>query len=142
MLFSIAAAASSVAANAKPAGGAAAGEVALATTGAMIATTVLLMLGVLHRSGKTEVLRNLARKASRQTGLPPWAALPSQLVALALLIALFGMYWDISLHIDNGRDPGPLANPAHYFILIGLFGVFAAGVVAVVLPEGRPSRAS
>jgi hypothetical protein len=134
------AAASQVAETVKPAGGAAGGEVALATTGAAIATTVLLTLGLMHRSGRTNVLRIAAEKASRQTGLPPWAALPSQLVALALLVALFGMYWDISLHIDNGRDPGPLANPAHYFILIGLFGVFAAGVLAVVLPEGRPSR--
>ena len=46
------------------------------------------------------------------------------------------MYWDISLHIDVGRDPGPLANPAHYFILVGLFGIFAAGFVAMVLPQG------
>ena len=35
------------------------------------------------------------------------------------------MYWDISLHIDVGRDEGPLANPAHYFILAGLFGIFS-----------------
>jgi hypothetical protein len=52
------------------------------------------------------------------------------------------MYWDISLHIDQGRDPGPLANPAHYLILVGLFGIFAAGFLAVVLPEAgeRPGR--
>jgi len=55
-----------------------------------------------------------------------------------LLVAVFGMYWDISLHIDNGRDPGPLANPAHYFILIGLFGVLFAGVAAIALPLRRP----
>ncbi|HKF81017.1 MAG TPA: hypothetical protein VKB17_09360 [Thermoleophilaceae bacterium] len=61
---------------------------------------------------------------------------------MALLVALFGMYWDVSLHIDNGRDPGPLANPAHYFILVGLFLAFSAGVLSVTLPEGRPSRAS
>jgi hypothetical protein len=59
-----------------------------------------------------------------------------------LLIALFGMYWDISLHVDVGRDSGPLANPAHYFILAGLFGLFTAGFLAIVLPEGRPSRAA
>ena len=41
------------------------------------------------------------------------------------------MYWDISLHIDQGRDAGPLANPAHYLILVGLFGIFAAGVIAI-----------
>src|SRR5205085_12428009 len=47
------------------------------------------------------------------------------------------MYWDISLHIDVGRDPGPLANPAHYFILLGLFGIFAAGFLAIALPPER-----
>ena len=50
------------------------------------------------------------------------------LVLVPLLTAVLGMYWDISLHIDVGRDPGPLANPAHYFILFGLMGVMAAGV--------------
>ncbi len=50
------------------------------------------------------------------------------------------MYWDISLHIDNGRDDGPLANPAHYFILVGLFGIFTAGFLAMVLPAGAPER--
>ena len=49
------------------------------------------------------------------------------------------MYWDISLHIDDGRDAGPLANPAHYLILFGLFGIFTAGFLAIVLPEGKPS---
>jgi hypothetical protein len=53
------------------------------------------------------------------------------------------MYWDISLHIDNGRDPGPLANPAHYFILVGLFGVLAAGVLSVALTgDEKPSKAA
>src|SRR3712207_7513018 len=47
--------------------------------------------------------------------------------AIALQVALLGMYWDIALHIDQGRDEGPLANPAHYLILFGLYGVFAAG---------------
>ena len=41
------------------------------------------------------------------------------------------MYWDISLHIDNGRDAGPLANPAHYLILIGLYGSLLAGVLSI-----------
>ena len=60
---------------------------------------------------------------------------PPGSAAASLIVALFGMYWDISLHIDDGRDEGPLANPAHYFILIGLFGVFAAG-----LPLAWPCR--
>jgi hypothetical protein len=50
------------------------------------------------------------------------------------------MYWDISLHIDNGRDAGPLANPAHYLILFGLFGVLFAAVAAIALPKGPVGR--
>ena len=49
------------------------------------------------------------------------------------------MYWDISLHIDKGRDPGPLANPAHYLILVGLYGVLVAGVMSIVL-SGTSAR--
>src|SRR3712207_9211988 len=55
--------------------------------------------------------------------------------AIALQVALLGMYWDIALHIDQGRDEGPLANPAHYLILFGLYGVFAAGALAIALPK-------
>src|SRR3954468_18993198 len=131
-----------VTAAAKPAGGAATGEVIGAPAGAMVATTILFALAIGHRSGRIQLLRRAADRAARMSGLPDWAALPSGLLAIALIVALFGMYWDISLHIDNGRDPGPLANPAHSFTPVGLFLAFAAGVLAVTLPEGRPSRAS
>src|SRR5829696_7046508 len=59
---------------------------------------------------------------------------------LSLLTAAFGMYWDIALHIDKGRDAGPLANPAHYFILLGLYGILAAGWFAIVLPRADDPR--
>jgi hypothetical protein len=55
-----------------------------------------------------------------------------------IISALFGFIWDVSLHIGNGRDPGPLANPAHYFILFGLFLLFVAGCLACVLPYDKP----
>ena len=71
-------------------------------------------------------------------GLPPWSALPLGILSGALLIAVFGMYWDISTHLDAGRDPGPFANAAHYFILVGLFGIFFAGLVAIFLPTEKP----
>jgi hypothetical protein len=131
-----------LAADAKPAGGAAIGEIALATAVATVITAILFGLGWAHRAGRTSLLRRPAEATARATGLPVWAALPTQLASGSLLIALFGMYWDISLHIDVGRDPGPLANPAHYFILAGLFGLFTSGFLAIVLPEGRPSRAA
>jgi hypothetical protein len=128
--------------SSKPAGGAAASEVIGATTGALIATAVVFALGIGHRTGRLSILRRLGAYSERVSGLPPWAALPTAIAAVSLIIALFGMYWDISLHIDQGRDPGPLANPAHYFILVGLFGIFVAGFFAIVLPEGKPSPAA
>src|SRR3954470_14171653 len=122
-----------------PAAGAALDQVFIATGAALIATATLLYFGWAHRAGRTNLLRKLAGFAARDTGFAPWAALPSLVAAGALLVALLGMYWDISLHIDQGRDPGPLANPAHYLILAGLYGIFAAGFLAIVLPEGKPS---
>ena len=122
-----------------PAAGAELTQVLIATTGAGVLTVALLVLGLGHRSGRLGALRGLGQLASRIGGLPGWAALPSAVATISLIGAVFGMYWDVSLHIDNGRDPGPLANPSHYFILAGLFGIFAAGWLAIVLPEGRPS---
>lgn len=135
-------AAAAAAADSAPAGGAAISEILTATIGATVVTAVLLVLGLGHRTGRVTVLGRAADFMSAQTGLPRWAALPQFLSSMSLLVALFGMYWDISLHIDDGRDPGPLANPAHYFILVGLFGIFSSGFLAVVLPEGKPSRAA
>ncbi|MGH2950679.1 MAG: hypothetical protein ACRDKX_01375, partial [Solirubrobacterales bacterium] len=126
--------------DSSPAGGAEIVEVIAATGGAMIATLALLAVCWAHRTGRTNLLRRLADFSARDTGLAPWAALPSVLAAGSLLTALLGMYWDISLHIDDGRDAGPLANPAHYLILFGLFGIFAAGFLAITLPDERPSR--
>jgi hypothetical protein len=121
------------------AGGAAVGQIAIASIGATIATAALLWLCVGHRNGTNGVLAWGSGIAERVSGLPGWASLPAGIATASLLTAVFGMYWDISLHIDQGRDPGPLANPAHYFILVGLFGIFAAGMVAIALPKGRPS---
>jgi hypothetical protein len=125
--------------SAAPAGGAELGQIVIATVAAMLVTAGLLIFGFGHRNGRVAWLERLGAFSERRSGLPAWAALPAAIATGSLLIALFGMYWDISLHIDNGRDAGPLANPAHYFILIGLFGIFTAGFIAIVLPRERPS---
>ena len=96
----------------EPAGGAAAGEAIGATACALVATALVAYLIAGHRSGKLKVLARVATWADRHTGLPAWASVPSILLGISLLTAVLGMYWDISLHIDNGRDAGPLANPA------------------------------
>ncbi len=123
------------AAEAAPAGGAALGQVAGVTLAVTFFTALLLLLGLGHRSGRVQLLARVSAPLERYSGLPAWAALPLAISGLALLVAAIGMYWDISLHIDQGRDEGPLANPSHYFILVGLYGVFAAGWLAMVLPR-------
>jgi hypothetical protein len=130
------------AANA-PAGGAATGQALLATAGALVITAAMLTVVIGHRSGRLPHVARLSAFAERSSGIPGWASLPLFFVVGALLVAVLGMYWDISIHLDKGRDPGPLANSAHYFILAGLFGIFFAGLLSVSLPKGRrPSAAA
>ncbi|MGP4020129.1 hypothetical protein [Saccharopolyspora sp. 5N708] len=130
----------------RPAGGAAFDQILIASGSATLLTALLLLLGHGHRTGRTTVLARLAERAERSwllRGLPGWAALPMRLAFGSLVLALLGMYWDISLHITHGRDEGPLANIAHFPILFGLVGLFAAGVLAMVLPVGeRPGGAA
>src|SRR3954454_2660749 len=86
-----------------------------------------------QRSGKERAFTAMAQLMADAVHCPIWASLPLQALRLSLLVALFGMYWDISIHINKGRDPGPLANPAHWFILFGLAGVFACGAISMAL---------
>ena len=126
----------------EPAGGAALDQVVIATGAALVLSAAIAWLGMGHRSGRVPYLGRAADLTERVSGLPGWAALPTALAAASLLVALLGMYWDISLHIDAGRDAGPLANPAHYLILAGLFGIFSAGYLAICLPKERPGPAA
>ena len=129
-------------AGAPPAGGAAIDQVILATAAATLLTGALLYLGLGHRSGRVAVLGRLASFSERVSGMPGWVALPAAVAAGSLLTALLGFLWDVSIHIDEGRDEGPLANLAHYPILGGLFGIFTAGFLACVLPLEPPSSSA
>ena len=94
------------------------------------------MLCAGHRSGRIAFLgRARGRRRARHGPARLGRAARPRIATVSLLTALFGMYWDISLHIDVGRDAGPLANPAHYLILAGLFGIFSAGFIA----DGAPA---
>jgi hypothetical protein len=132
-----------LAADTRPAGGAAIREVILASGIGLGLTAVLLGLVFLHRTRRSTVLTRIGTRLVPATRVPPWVALPTILTTLSLLVALLGMLWDISLHIGVGRDEGPLANPAHFLILFGLFGVFAGGVLACAMPlDERPGPAA
>jgi hypothetical protein len=123
-------------------GGAALDQVIGMTVVAAIVSGALVWIGYLHRQRRITWLQKLAEYASRKFKRPPWVALPMALFIATLICALFGFIWDVSLHIGKGRDPGPLANPAHYFILFGLFLLFVAGCMAVVLPYEKPGPAA
>ena len=125
-------------AHGEPAGGASAAEILYGSIGAAVIFGALAVLAVAHRSGRTRLLTNLGGLAERVTGLPAWCSLPAAVAGGALLLAAFGFYWDVATHIDNGRDPGPFANPSHYFIIFGLLGLFVAGLFGTLLgaPEG------
>ena len=119
-----------------PAGGAPLGQVIGATAAGLLLTAALYTLGRLHRSGRTQALDVAATPFARLLRVPRWAALPAAIATGSVLIAGFGFYWDVAEHIDNGRDPGPFGTAAHYPILLGLFGIFTAGWLAVVMARG------
>jgi hypothetical protein len=104
-------------------------------------TLIVFAVGGLHRKRRIRWLGALAAYSERASGLPRWAALPGAIGGGALMLALFGFWWDVATHIDNGRDQGPFGTPAHWPILIGLFGIAVAGFLAVVLgcDEDEPS---
>ena len=107
--------------------------IASAMVGGIFSVVVLIALA--HRAGRITWLQSIGDFAGRQLNLPAWAAFPSTVLVTSLISAVFGLYWDISLHLSKGRDPGPLANPSHYFILLGLLGCFSAGVFAMTMPK-------
>ena len=119
-------------------GGAAIGQVIGMTVVGLVLGALLLWLGYLHRTRRVTWINGLAEWAGRRFKRPPWVAVPLALFITTIICALFGFIWDVSLHIGKGRDPGPLANPAHYFIVIGLFLLFVAGCAAIVLPYEKP----
>jgi hypothetical protein len=123
-------------------GGAALDQVIGLSAVAAVVGAGLIWLGHLHRTRRITWVNNLAERFARRFKRPVWVALPVAIFTATLICALFGFIWDVSLHIGKGRDPGPLANPAHYFIIIGLFLLFVAGMAAVVLPYEKPGAAA
>ncbi|MGD1241779.1 hypothetical protein [Mycobacterium seoulense] len=125
-----------------PARGAGLNQVIGLSVAAVVIAAVMLWVGHAHRTHRIEWLTRIADKLGEKFHRPNWVALPVLIFTTFIICALFGFIWDVSWHIGNGRDPGPLANPAHYFIIIGLFGIFVGGMVAVVLPFDKPGPAA
>ena len=118
-----------------PVGGAAAEEVIGSAIVAFAAIGLVVALGIGHR--RRQLLAPIVKLVERRTGLPAWCALPLPIVGAGLVTAVWGYYWDVSWHIDRGRDPGAFANPAHWFIILGLDLVVFGALLSVILGDGR-----
>lgn len=119
--------------KAAPAGGAALDQILIAMVVVGLAYVPLAWFLVRERGGHRTLVGRAADWISTKDGLPRWAGLPSYLAILSLITAAFGVYWDVPLHMQYGRDEGPLANPSHYPILFGILGFLAAGVISAAL---------
>jgi hypothetical protein len=109
--------------------------VAVATGGVTLLT---LWLVATYRRGGAAPLRALSAGSERLLGIPGWAAVPGIGAIACALITILGATWDIGLHIDVGRDEGPLGTAAHYPLLVGLFGTFQMGLLAIgMAPDAR-----
>lgn len=112
-------------------------------------TAVLATLGiavlvacVLYRRGRLPGVERAVARAEHASGLPGWAAIPALVSSLSLLTAGFGFYWDVAVHIDNGRDSSPFGTAAHWPIVAGLCGLALAGILAVALDRNTDGRAA
>ncbi|GAA1614598.1 hypothetical protein GCM10009789_80900 [Kribbella sancticallisti] len=109
-----------------------------------LVSLMYLALAVLlwrERTGRATLVGRLADTIGRLDGVPRWAALTPYLHILALLAAAFGVWWDIAVHIDKGRDTGPFGTPAHYPIFFGILGIIVAGVLPIALARSPlPAR--
>ncbi|GAA1606945.1 hypothetical protein [Kribbella karoonensis] len=120
--------------------------VPLATTGTATFGQIAVVTGVVgalylalavllwrERTGHGTLVGRLADTIGRLDGVPRWAALTPYLHAVSLLACAFGVWWDIAIHIDRGRDTGPFGTPAHYPIFFGILGVIVSGVLPIAL---------
>ncbi|PWN03799.1 hypothetical protein DJ010_06925 [Nocardioides silvaticus] len=121
------------AAETPPAAGAAFDEIAIA--GAMAGVVILFFGWVIlrERAGRPTFVSRLADWSADLVQLPRWVALPSALGLVSVLVAGWGVWWDVPIHMQNGRDEGPLANPSHYPIFLGILGFCHAGLLSMGL---------
>jgi hypothetical protein len=131
-----------MAAPIKPARGVDLAQV-LPVTGVLLALgAALLAACVLYRRGRLPLVDRAVAAVEARTGMPAWTAIPTAVSGLSLLTAGFGFYWDVAVHIDNGRDQNPFGTPAHWPIVIGLCGLVVAGILAITLDRDTDGGAA
>lgn len=85
---------------------------------------------------------SISNSLERLTGFPGWSMAGALTGLMTLLVAAIGLYWDVSWHVDLGRDVGTLFTPAHVTILFGLGGLGFAALIGVTFAtlEGAETK--
>ncbi|MBO9531829.1 MAG: hypothetical protein J7513_02525 [Solirubrobacteraceae bacterium] len=135
---------SSILAAAAPAAGDGAPLWQLAVLTAFISAVAggMASMSMAYRAGRAPRLRKLVGGVEALVGLPGWAAVPGFATIGCALMIITSATWDIGLHIDVGRDSGPLGTAAHYPLLFGLLGVFLMGILAIGLAPRERRKTS
>lgn len=124
--------------TAEEGGGAPLADIATIGGGTSLLALWCFMAVLAYRRGGAPRLRGAVDGIAKLAGVPAWAALPGLGAVVCATVIILGATWDIGLHIDLGRDEGPLGTAAHYPLLLGLFASFLMGVIAVgIAPATR-----
>lgn len=125
-----------LAAEAPTAGGAALSDVLTASAIASVyfAFTGWILVNERIRGKRTALGRGLDALGDK-VGLPGWAATPFIVLGPFLLLAGWGVYWDVPLHMQRGRDDGAFANPSHYPIYLALLALLNIGLLIMALAK-------
>jgi hypothetical protein len=89
-------------------------------------------LAIAGRARGRSPLLGIAESLERLTGVAGWAVASVGVALGGLTVAALGFYWDVSWHIDLGRDK-QLFTPPHTMILIGLGAIGVSALVAILL---------
>lgn len=120
---------------APPTGGAAFGEVLIAAGIAAVYFSITGWVVLRERLGHRTLIGRGADALSAKVGLPAWAVLPALGLFPVWVLAGFGVYWDVPIHMQKGRDEGPLANPSHYPIFLVLLFLVCLGILIMALAK-------
>lgn len=82
--------------------------------------------------GRDLVARGAGWVEARHPG-PAWAAVPTWVGGVSLVVAVTGLFWDVAFHMDHGRDLRNLFTAPHLLILFGLLGLGASAALSILL---------
>lgn len=125
----------SIASGAAPsAGGAGGADVLIAMGIAAVFYGVTCWVILRERTGHPTLVGRASDSLGRVVGLPAWAAIPVVIMLPVWLVAA-AVYWDVPLHLQQGRDEGALANPSHYPIFLALLFFNCLGLLVMALAK-------